>query len=92
MALADDVLLSRVDGHLEAEVNGEVVLMSVERGTYYGLDDIGSDIWRRLAQPATFAELCRGLAVSYDAGPEVIARDVETLLVKLRDEGLIKIG
>lgn len=92
MAFADEALLSRAEGQLEAEVNGEVVLMSIERGTYYGLDEIGSDIWHRLAEPTRFADLCRALAGSYDAAPDVIARDVEALLVELRDQGLIRIG
>lgn len=84
-------LVSRVDGHLQAEVNGEVVLMNIDRGSYYGLDDIGSDIWQRLATPVSFATLCSELAKTYDAPIAVIEKDVKELLRTLEGEGLVRL-
>lgn len=80
----------RCAGPLAAEIGGEVVLMSVERGNYYGLDEIGSDIWRRLEQPLRVADLVTALAADYDGEVAVIERDVLDLLTKLLDNGLVE--
>lgn len=76
-------------GPLAADIGGEVVLMSVERGNYFGLDDIGSEIWRRLERPVRVADLVAGLATDYDADLATIERDVLALLQDLARHGLI---
>ncbi len=76
---------------VEAVVNGDVVLMSVKLGQYYGLDAIGSTIWRRTATPVTVEALCQGLAAHYAADYPTILRDVCRLLEQMASEGLIKV-
>lgn len=84
------VLQSR--GPLAAEVDGEVVLMSVELGRYFGLDVIGADVWRRIENPVRVRDLCAALAADYDGAPEVIERDVLDLLRRMADRGLIEVA
>ena len=43
--------LRRVADVLATEVGGEMVMMDVEKGVYFGLDPIGTDIWKRLEAP-----------------------------------------
>lgn len=83
--------IERDPGHLSAEIDGELVLMSVAGGIYAGLDEIGGDIWRRLETPRTVADLCGALARDYDADPATIERDVLTLLDQLRAHSLIRV-
>jgi len=76
---------------LAAEAAGSVMLMNVDHGVYCGLDDIGSDIWRRLVQPMTIAALCDALAADYRGDRDQIAVDVLELLSSLRAQGLIDV-
>ena len=76
---------------LSADLGGELVLMSLESGKYYGLDEIGSEIWRRLETPARVSSLCGDLAAAYDAPADLIERDVLALLHRLLDEDLIQV-
>lgn len=76
---------------LSAEVGDEMVLMSVESGCYGGLDDIGSDIWRRIENPVAVAELCSALAAEYDAPRDAIEWDVLAFLDALRQKQMIEI-
>jgi hypothetical protein len=75
-----------------ADVAGETVLMSLERSRCYGLGEIGSDIWRKLASPVRVEDLIEDLSARYQAPPGVIQRDVLHLLTQLAAEGLIKIS
>jgi hypothetical protein len=75
-----------------ADVAGETVLMSLERSRCYGLGEIGSDIWSKLASPVRVEDLIEDLSARYQAPPGVIERDVLHLLTQLAAEGLIKIS
>ena len=39
------------------EIDGEVVILSIDNSEYYSLNSIGSEIWRLLDKPKTFDEI-----------------------------------
>jgi hypothetical protein len=89
-AVAEETRISRSPAVLAAEVDGEVVMMSIEEGRYFGLDDIGSDIWKRIDPPCSFAELVDRLAEDYEATRETIAADVGALLLRLAEHDVVR--
>jgi Coenzyme PQQ synthesis protein D (PqqD) len=76
---------------ISASVDAEVVILSVERGSYYGLDDIGSEIWHQMENPVRVDVLSENLSAKYDADRNTIERDVLALLENLIAEGLISV-
>lgn len=88
-SLSPDARVVRAPGHLEEEIDGQVVLLSIEAGNYYGLDDIGSEIWGVLKTETTVAVLCEALSARYGAPADVVARDVVAFLSHLAKHGLI---
>jgi hypothetical protein len=90
--ITDATVLSRSPTVLAAEVDGEIVMMSIERGHYFGLDDIGSDIWKRLEQPCPFGALIDRLAADYDADRATIATDVRALLDQMMADDVVRLG
>jgi len=87
--LSSSSMVRRSDDQIAARVDDEVVILSVERGSYFGLDDIGSDIWERIASPMRVDALCDALVAKYDADRATIERDVLALLEKLVAAGLV---
>jgi hypothetical protein len=90
--IVDSTVISRSPSVLTAEVDGEVVMMSIEQGRYFGLDDIGSDIWRRIEPPCSFAVLVDRLAGDYDADRATIAADVQALLDRMVAQDVVRLG
>jgi hypothetical protein len=90
--IADVTMISRSPSVLAAEVEGEIVMMSIERGSYFGLDDIGSDIWKRIEHPCTFATLIDGLAAAYDADRATITADVRALLDRMAEQDVVRLA
>ena len=94
--MSDELTLSSTvqwsSDQIAATVDREIVILSVERGSYYGLDEIGSEIWQQLVNPIRVEALCDALATNYDADRRTIERDVLVLLKGLAAEGLIQVA
>jgi hypothetical protein len=90
--IADSTIVSRSPSVVTAEIDGEVVMMSIEQGQYFGLDDIGSDIWKRLEPPCAFADLIERLAADYDADRAKIAADVLALLETMAARDVVRLA
>ena len=86
--LPGDAIVKRSDDLLTAEVDGELMAMSIERGTCYGLNSVGTRIWALLAEPRTVDDLCALLAGEYDVDAAQCRKEVTSLLEELRAEGL----
>jgi len=89
-AIGPDTVLSRSDDILEASIGSEKVMMSVQRGEYYGLDAIGSEIWALFEQPRSVADVCAEMVRRYDVSPEVCQRDVIAFLGDLVADGTLR--
>jgi hypothetical protein len=87
--LSEDSVVAQGDGFVDAEIDNEVVALSVATGTCYGLNQVGSRIWRLLASPIRIRDLCSTLLSEYEVAPEVCERQVIDLLEELRAEGLV---
>jgi hypothetical protein len=75
---------------LTSEIDGEVVMMSLEQSSYYGLDVIGSRIWQLLAEPLPVSELVAKLLEEYDVDALTCQRDVLALLEQMHAQNLIQ--
>jgi len=73
------------------EVNGEVVLMNLERDRCHGLGETGSEIWRKMSKPIAVTELVAQLEAEFVATSGEIERDVLRILKEFAAEGLIEI-
>lgn len=89
--IGDATMISRSPSVVTAEVDGEIVMMSIEQGRYFGLDDIGSDIWKRIEPPCSFATLVDGLAAAYEADRATIATDVQNLLGRMVEQDVVRL-
>jgi hypothetical protein len=91
-SLVSGARLARRADVFEAEVNGEVIALNVDTAECYGLNRVGSRIWRLLAEPRTAAEIREVLLAEYEADPADCERSVQRLLAELLDEGLIELA
>lgn len=86
MSVGLDTTLNRNDELLHASVGAEeCVMMSIEAGSYYGLNAVGSRIWELLESPKTVGQLCRQICEEFD----VDAQTCEAAVVIFVDD-LIK--
>lgn len=80
----------RCEDLLEADVNGEIVALHIDKGQCYGMNNVASRVWALLAEPTSPEQICARLAEEYEVDPATCRADVEALLADLKSEGLIK--
>jgi hypothetical protein len=89
--IEDDSIVCWSSAPVATEVNGEIVLMNMDRDCCYALGTTGSEVWRKIATPIHVHELCRQLNLEYSAPLETILFDVRGMLTGLLKEKLIEI-
>ena len=71
------------------ELDGEAVILDLDTGTYYGLNETGTRIWQLLGEGADTRAIVETVAREYDAEPAAIERDVARLLSELQARHLV---
>jgi hypothetical protein len=76
---------------VSSDLGGEVAILDLKAGVYYGLDAVGARIWSLIQEPRTVNEIRNILLEEYEVEPERCERDLLVLLQSLADEGLIEV-
>lgn len=83
--------VEQTPGQIVSDMNGEKVMLSVANSKYYNLGVIGGDIWGIIKDPITIEKLVNKLLDKYDVTQEECQNQVQSFLLTLKKEGLIKI-
>jgi coenzyme PQQ synthesis protein D (PqqD) len=82
----------RISEHtLFQELSGEAVLLELSRGVYFGLDEIGTRIWRLLGAGRSLQETVAALVDEYDVTEAQGAEDLLALVRELEERRLIEL-
>ena len=73
------------------EVQGEGVLLQLDTGEYFGLDEIGTRIWQLLVEKGDLAAVETALVDEYDVDATTLADDLNRIVQELASKQLIEI-
>ena len=76
---------------LASDLAGEMVLLNLADGVYYGLDAVGAHIWRLLDQPRAVHALVDDVVAHYDVDSTRCEDDVLSFLRDLSAHGLVAV-
>lgn len=71
------------------EVGGEAVILNLESGKYYGLDEVGTRMWALLADHGGVEPAYRALLEEYDVDEARLRGDLLELIDRLAAQGLV---
>lgn len=89
MAISMKSRIIRSNDPIAEPVDDELVMADIDRGKYYGLNDIATAIWQNLETKITVEELCKRLYESYEVTPEQCSAEVLAFLKELESRNLI---
>ena len=84
--------ISRSKELVSSEMDGEVVMMSVSTGTYYGLNEVGTHIWTLIEAPMTIDEICKELRGEFNVDAATCEQEVLNFVTQMAGEQLINIS
>jgi len=67
------------------------VILNTKTGKYYGLNEMGTQMWALLVEKGTLLEACRVLSDAYDVEEEQVQGDMLQLMETLVEKGLLHI-
>jgi hypothetical protein len=67
----------------------EIVLLEFGKGEYFGLDEVGAVVWRRLEEGDDLGMAAEHVVRQYDVSREEALRDVVALVAELRNHDLL---
>jgi hypothetical protein len=72
-----------------AHLGDEVVMLSVQAGSYYSLDQVGGLVWNLLQEPRKVADIRDAIFEEYEIDVAQCEQDLLTLLEELAAKRLI---
>jgi len=83
MPLDLTTLLERNPDLVATDMDGDIVMMSIEKGEYYALDGVGPHIWHFLAAPISVQEIAERIGEEYEVDPAQCLNDVRSFIDEL---------
>lgn len=74
------------------DLNGEKVMMNLDKGKYFALNSVGSAIWDRICEPIEVEKVINILVQEYDVEYEICSNNVFEFLERLKNYELIIIN
>jgi hypothetical protein len=69
-----------------------LVLLSLDDGSYFSLNEVGAHVWNLCDGTRTLAQVVEGVCTEFDATPDEVTPDVLSLVDDLASEKLLVDG
>lgn len=70
-------------------VDGEAVLVHLDGGRYFGLNEVGARMWTLIGELGRAGAIAERIVAEFEVTPDVAARDLLALLEQLAAKGLV---
>ena len=86
-----DLEITVSDGVLFQELAGELVLLSMETGEYFSLNEVGAKIWVLITSDWSIPDILESFMNQFDASEDQLTGDIEMFLKHLLGHKLISV-
>ncbi len=88
--LTPDTALIRNPELVAAEMDGDLVMMSIDNGEYYGVGGVGPRIWELLESPRTVEQITAAIVEEFEVEADSCREDMLGFIRQLLDMGLVR--
>ncbi len=74
------------------QIESESVLLNLQNERYFGLDEVGTRMWTLLTTSDSIQAAYDALLGEYEVDAELLRRNLQDLLAKLVENGLLEAG
>ena len=89
-SLSLEWVLRQNPDQIAAEMDGALVMLNIETGHYYSLNEAANFIWNLLANPASLAEVCDAMMDEFDVSRSTCEADLLRFVEGMLKDGLLQ--
>ena len=89
--LNDQSRVRAITDQVSADLKDEAVVLGLRQGLYYGLDPVGTFVWKELTEPQRVQDVTKSVVGEFSVDEARASADVLSFLQRLLEEGLIEI-
>ena len=91
MVLNSAAVVVRSPDQVSGDLDGKVVLLSIENGEYYNMNEVGSRIWALIEKPIAVGNLIERLLEEVEVERATCEKEAMAFLEQLRKDKLLKV-
>ena len=91
LVMSGNTIIVVAEGLASADLDGEAVLLDIDAGTYYGLNEVGARIMKLVKEPKSVDYLIDTMLQEYEVEAKQLERDLTAFLQEMADRQLIRI-
>ncbi|HUQ50563.1 MAG TPA: PqqD family protein [Terriglobales bacterium] len=76
---------------VSSEVSGEIIILHVKDGMYFGLDDVGAVVWQAIQKPRRVDEIVNTMLEQFEVDREKCEADLCALLEQMVAAKLVSV-
>jgi hypothetical protein len=93
MNITSASFIKQKEGFVTSDMDGELVMLSVEHGKYFNLGTIGGEIWKLAAgEGKTISDIVATLTSEYEITATQCEREVIDFVTHMSKEGIVIVG
>ncbi len=77
---------------LHQNLQGETILLELDNGTYFGLDEVGTRFWELVGLHGRFDAAVESILEEYEVERAQLEEDLESLVTELIEKGLLEVN
>jgi len=89
--ISDMTRVSTARNQVWTDLGNEIAILNLDNGIYYGLNEVGADVWNFISEPRTVLQIVGHVRTQYEVDPDRCHRDLVALLKQLAEAGLIEL-
>jgi hypothetical protein len=82
-------VFGRRDRVIVQQVDGDSVLLDIDNGEYFSLNEVGGRVWELCDGTRSVASIVEAICAEYEAQPPIVLSDTSELLESLAGAGLV---
>ncbi|MEM9665694.1 MAG: PqqD family protein [Bacteroidota bacterium] len=90
--ITDDTHVRAVSQQVSSELTGEAVILNLNDGIYYGLNEVGARIWTLVQEGTVFRSIKETLLQEYDVPEDQCDAEVRRILEEMHTYGLVELS
>jgi hypothetical protein len=90
--MSDTTVVVAARDVMTADFSPEVVLLNLQDGVYYGVEDVGARVWTLLQSPIAVGAILETIADEFDVDRSRSDREVRAFVQHLVDRGLATVS